>query len=690
MAKFYTINETDYFTTSGKRTEEFSYTTLSYTASKTVEDTNIVDTDYYSVETNTTVENAVYETTSELNVNPSKYQLTESFKSTVTTAPNIGGPAATGTQMSLYFTVPDNVTLTRTKSNNLKWTGKKASMYTARGNTIPYSNGDYLSHFFAKKSFYTTRGYGLEWTADTPYVESASLTGFVNGIYEVQVTGGKHNFIFNGYSYEDNGLVMTDVSTRNTTTSIQSESTSYRTSTQTDTYTLSGKMEPHYVLLSKEDAMTGYYLTTDNEMHDGIEISRDESIVYVGSSYTVDSASKQVTETYVSTTITDWAWYSTSEERSISVDYRFSTNTTSSYRTIQSRSGGPSGSFMTTVNVSAPGFRYTSSANILYQENSDSDFIKVSQNILYNNIAKNELILTASYTSVSYVNVGTGTGTFVIKDGVVDESRFTSSRGSFYFHTGAIGAPKSDDGFNETLYNGAALYLSHKFSLTLNQQLAQAPWGYVTSITNTRNLANSISSMVEINITNDLVSTEQRLFRNAGYISLTNLNSRRFNPAPYSGTYTDTIGYTATGWETQANTDNRPVYTTLSRTSSAIDYVHEGQLSTEAVLASKFYLAASRDINISSLEVGTNRDVTLAFTGNSIYVTAPNNNVLLNGVNTTSFEGDFVDLYAITHNRAFLLADKYKSLGIEGYTESFDTRYGYNNRTMNFSYSYTY
>lgn len=113
-------------------------------------------------------------------------------------------------------------------------------------------------------------------------------------------------------------------------------------------------------------------------------------------------------------------------------------------------------------------------------------------------------------------------------------------------------------------------------------------------------------------------------------------------------------------------------------------------MSTEAVLADKFYLAKSRETNISSLEVGTNRDVTLAFTGNSIYVTAPNNNVLLNGVNTTSFEGDFVDLYALTHNRAFLLADKYKSLGLINYSESFDRLKGYNNRTMNFSYTYTY
>lgn len=689
MAKFYTINETDYFTTSGKRTEEFSYTTLSYTASKTVEDTNIVDTDYYSVQTNTTVENAVYETTSELNVNPSKYQLTESVKSSFYTSPNVGGPTASGTNMSLYFTVPENVTLTRTKSNQLKWTGNKASMYTARGDTKPYTNNDYLSHFFAKKSFYTTRGYGLEWTADTPYVESASLTSFVNGIYEVQVTGGKHNFRFNGYSYEDNGLVMTDVSTRNTTTSIQSESTSYRTSTQTDTYTLSGKMEPHYVLLSKEDAMTGYYLTTNNEMHDGIEISRDESIVYVGSSYTVDSASKPVTETYATTTITDWAWYSTSEERSISVDYKFTTNTTSSWRSIQTRSGNQATTFTTTVNVSAPGFRFTSSADYTYQVESDRDFVKVNQNIQYNDVAENEILLTASYTSVSYVNVNTGTGTFVIKSGV-KESSFTSSRGSFYFHTGNINAPKSDGSYGEHGHDGAMFMLSHKFSLTLNQQLALAPWIYLTTITNTKNFANSISSHIGLSITNGLVSTEREYMINAGYISLTNFNSRRYNPAPYSGILNDTIRYTATGWETQANTDNRPVYTTLSRTSSAIDYVREGSISTEAVLADKFYLAKSRETNISSLNVGTNQDVTLAFTGNSIYVTAPNNNVMLNGINTTSFEGEFVDLYALTHNRAFLLADKYKSLGLINYSESFDRLKGYNNRTMNFSYTYTY
>lgn len=689
MAKFYTINETDYFTTSGKRTEEFYNTTLSYTASKTVEDTQIVDTDYFSVETNTTVENAVYETTSELNVNPSKYQLTESFKSSTYTTPNIGGPTATGTNMSLYFTVPDNVTLTRTKSNQLKWTGKKASMSTARGDTKPYTNDDYISHFFAKKSFYSTRGYNLDWTADTPYVESASLTSFVNGIYEVQVTGGKHNFRFNGYSYEDNGMVMTDVSTRNTTTSIQSESTSYRTSTQTDTYYLSGKAEPHYMLMSKDDAMTGYYLTTDNEMHDGIEINRDESMIFVGSSYTVDSASKQVTETYVSTTITDWAWYSTSEARNILVDYKFTTNTTSSYRSIQTLSGGPSGTFTTTANVQAPGFRFTSSADYTYQVESDSDFVKVNQNIWYDDIAENEILLTASYTSISYVHADTGTGTFVIKSGI-KESNLTSSRGSFYFHTGAINAPKSNGDYGERGHDGAMFMLSHKFSLTLNQMFAQAPWVHVSTITNTKNFANSISSHIRLSVTNGLVSTEREYFVNAGYISLTNFSSRRYNPAPYSGVLNDTIHYTATGWETQANTDNRPVYTTLSRTSSAIDYVHEGRLSTEAVLASKFYLAKSRDINISSLEVGTNRDVTLAFTGNSIYVTAPNNNVLLNGVKTTSFEGDFVDLYAITHNRAFLLADKHKSLGIEGYTESFDTRFGFNNRTMNFSYSYTY
>lgn len=98
---------------------------MSYTASKTVEDTQIVDTDYFSVETNTTVENAVYETTSELNVNPSKYQLTESFKSSTWTTPNMGSPATSATSISLYFTVPENVTITRTKSNNLKWNGKK-------------------------------------------------------------------------------------------------------------------------------------------------------------------------------------------------------------------------------------------------------------------------------------------------------------------------------------------------------------------------------------------------------------------------------------------------------------------------------------------------------------------------------------------------------------------------------------
>lgn len=687
MAKFYTINETDYFTTSGKRTEEFYNTTLSYTASKTVEDTQIVDTDYYSVETNTTVENAVYETTSELNVNPSKYQLTESFKFTVTTAPNIGGPAATGTQMSLYFTVPDNVTLTRTKSNNLKWTGKKASMYTARGNTVPFTNDDYISHFFAKKSFYSTRGYGLEWTADTPYVESASLTSFVNGIYEVQVTGGKHNFRFNGYSYEDNGLVMTDVSTRNTTTSIQSESTSYRTSTQTDTYYLSGKAEPHYMLMSKDDAMTGYYLTTDNEMHDGIEIERDESMIFVGSSYTVDSASKQVTETYATTTITDWAWYSTSEYRSITAEYKFTTSTASTSRTIQTVTGGPSGSWTTTVNVNAPGYRYTSSVNYTYQVESDSDFVKVSNAVHFTSSTDGEWVLTASISRV-YVQ-GQSTGTFVFPKNSTTTSK-TESRNSIFFHTGPIGSPTTDV-ITTANIAGVEYWVEHKFNLTQNQQFAQAPYIYITSITNSRNFGNSIETRIGATITNNLVGGREMYFAiNQNVVSLTNYNSRRFNPAPLSGVSQKNLYYSATGWETQVNTDNRPVYTTLSRTSSAIDYVHEGRLSTEAVLASKFYLAKSRDINISSLEVGTNRDVTLAFTGNSIYVTASNNNVLLNGINTTSFEGEFIDLYAITHNRAFLLADKHKSLGIEGYTESFDTRFGYNNRTMNFSYSYTF
>lgn len=687
MAKFYTINETDYFTTSGKRTEEFYNTTLSYTASKTVEDTQIVDTDYYSVETNTTVENAVYETTSELNVNPSKYQLTESVKSSSYTSPNIGGPTASGTQMSLYFTVPDNATLTRTKSNNLKWTGRKASMYTARGNTEPYPNDDYLSHFFAKKSFYTTRGYGLEWTADTPYVESASLTSFVNGIYEVQVTGGKHNFRFNGYSYEDNGLVMTDASTRNTTTSIQSESTSYRTSTQTDTYYLSGKAEPHYMLMSKDDAMTGYYLTTDNEMHDGIEIERDESMIFVGSSYTVDSASKQVTETYVSTTITDWAWYSTSEARNISIKRTVSTATASKSITCRSISGGPSGSFYTTSQVNVPGFRYTMTTNVVFDTPEDSDFIKVSNAVRFESVPTEELLMSG------YIDEVTHTGAFLVVDDY-EHREITSSRNTLYFHTGTIGSPKDDSEwlFTARLPNGQDLDVIHRFNLTLNNMFANNPFVYITSMNNTRNFANWLSSKYRYTIENNFGEVVERktVDYGADYFSLTSFYGRGFNPKPFRNVSDDIVTYSATGWETQANTDNRPVYTTLSRTSSAIDYVHEGRLSTEAVLASKFYLAASRDINISSLEVGTNRDVTLAFTGNSIYVTAPNNNVLLNGIKTTSFEGDFIDLYAITYNRAFLLADKYKSLGIEGYTESFDTRFGYNNRTMNFSYSYTF
>lgn len=686
MAKFYTINETDYFTTSGKRTEEFYNTTLSYTASKTVEDTQIVDTDYFSVETNTTVENAVYETTSELNVNPSKYQLTESFKSATYTTPNIGGPSATGTNMSLYFTVPDNVTLTRTKSNQLKWTGNKASMYTARGDTKLFTDNDYISHFFAKKSFYTTRGYNLDWTADTPYVESASLTGFVNGIYEVQVTGGKHNFRFNGYSYEDNGIVMTDVSTRNTTTSIQSESTSYRTSTQTDTYYLSGKAEPHYMLMSKDDAMTGYYLTTDNEMQDGIEIERDESMIFVGSSYTVDSASKQVTETYATTTITDWAWYSTSEARNISVKHTVSTATASGSISCKTISGGPSGSYYTTGQVNVPGFRYTMTTNAIFDTPEDSDYIKVSNAVRFESVPVEEVLLTG------YIDEVTKTGTFLVVDDF-ENREITSSRNTLYFHTGTIGSPSMDDWlYTAKLPNGPTLDIVHAFNLTQNNLLANNPFAFITTMNNTRNFANWLSSKCRYTIENNFGEVVERKVSdyNNDYVSLTAFNGRGFNPKPFRNVGDDIITYSATGWETQANTDNRPVYTTLSRTSSAIDYVHEGRLSTEAVLASKFYLAASRDINISSLEVGTNRDVTLAFTGNSIYVTAPNNNVLLNGVNTTSFEGDFVDLYAITHNRAFLLADKHKSLGIEGYTESFDTRFGYNNRTMNFSYSYTY
>lgn len=686
MAKFYTINETDYFTTSGKRTEEFYNTTLSYTASKTVEDTQIVDTDYFSVETNTTVENAVYETTSELNVNPSKYQLTESVKSSTWTITNIGGPAASVTSITLYFTVPDNVTLTRTKSNNLKWTGKKASMYTGRGNTVPYTDNDYLSHFFAKKSFYSTRGYNLDWTADTPYVESASLTSFVNGIYEVQVTGGKHNFRFNGYSYEDNGIVMTDVSTRNTTTSIQSESTSYRTSTHTDTYYLSGKAEPHYMLMSKDDAMTGYYLTTDNEMHDGIEIERDESMIFVGSSYTVDSASKQVTETYATTTITDWAWYSTSEARNISVKHTVSTATASKSISCKTISGGPSGSFYTTGQVNVPGFRYTMTTNAIFDTPEDSDYIKVSNAVRFESVPMEEVLLTG------YIDEVTKTGTFLVVD-AFENREITSSRNTLYFHTGTIASPGMDDWlYTAKLPNSSVLDIIHAFNLTQNNLLANNPFAFITSMNNTKNFANWLSSKCRYTIENNFGEVVERKVSdyNNDYVSLTSFNGRGFNPKPFRNVGDDIITYSATGWETQANTDNRPVYTTLSRTSSAIDYVHEGRLSTEAVLASKFYLAASRDINISSLAVGTNRDVTLGFTGNSIYVTAPNNNVLLNGVNTTSFEGDFVDLYAITHNRAFLLADKHKSLGIEGYTESFDTRFGYNNRTMAFSYSYTY
>lgn len=687
MAKFYTIKETDYFTTSGKRTEEFYNTTLSYTASKTVEDTQIVDTDYFSVETNTTVENAVYETTSELNVNPSKYQLTESFKSSTWTTPNMGGPATSATSISLYFTVPENVTITRTKSNNLKWNGKKASMYTGRGNTVPYTDNDYLSHLFAKKSFYSTRGYNLDWIADTPYVESASLTSFVNGIYEVQVTGGKHNFRFNGYSYEDNSLVMTDVSTRNTTTSIQSESTSYRTSTHTDTYYLSGKAEPHYMLMSKDDAMTGYYLTTDNEMHDGIEIERDESMIFVGSSYTVDSASKQVTETYATTTITDWAWYSTSEARNISVEHTVSTATASKSITCRTISGGPSGSFYTTGQVNVPGFRYTMTTNAVFDTPEDSDFIKVSNAVRFESVPTEELLISG------YIDKVTHTGTFLVVD-AYEHRDITSSRNTLYFHTGIIGSPKdgSELLFTAELPNSQGLDVIHRFNLTLNNMFANNPFAYITSMNNTRNFANWLSSKYRYTIENNFGEVVERktVDYGADYFSLTSFYGRGFNPKPFRNVVDDIITYSATGWETQANTDNRPVYTTLSRTSSAIDYVHEGRLSTEAVLADKFYLAKSRETNISSLEVGTNRDVTLAFTGNSIYVTAPNNNVLLNGVNTTSFEGDFVDLYALTHNRAFLLADKYKSLGLINYSESFDRLKGYNNRTMNFSYTYTY